>query len=241
MPRTVNCHDPGKMSPFIVITSPILKPCCAASFAPMMQPERSFMKASRSSGATTNSGYTLNQVSGSTAMRGQKFLKSLGSGPYTPPNQLAHDTVVTPGTRSISARSAVGSGKMNDTRCRTIMRLAEEPATPAFQAPTMVRSRPNAITAVAIPRIVRVVRSLWRKALRKMIDRIFMGPRLLQLALVEVAHNVRPLGGVRIMGDHDDGLFEFLVEALEQGENLLRRLAVEIARGLIRHEDRGVG
>src|SRR6266576_1992982 len=174
-------------------------------------------------------------------MRGQKFLKSLGSGPYTPPNQLAHDTVVTPGTRSISARSAVGSGKMNDTRCRTIMRLAEEPATPAFQAPTMVRSRPNAITAVAIPRIVRIVRSLWRKALRKMIDRIFMGPRLLQLALVEVAHNVRPLGGVRIMGDHDDGLFEFLVEALEQGENLLRRLAVEIARGLIRHEDRGVG
>src|SRR6266567_6902457 len=167
-----------------------------------------------------NSGYTLNQVSGSTARRGQKFLKSLGSGPYTPPNQLAHDTVVTPGTRSISARSAVGSGKMNDTRWRTIMRLAEEPATPAFQAPTMVRSRPNAITAVAIPRIVRVVRSLWRKALRKMIDRIFMRP-LLQLALVEVAHRVRPLGGVRIVGDHDDGLLEFLVEALEQGENLL--------------------
>src|SRR5438034_11102191 len=74
--------------------------------------------------------------------RGQKFLKSLGS-PYTPPNQLAHDTAVTPGTRAICWRYGSGTGKMNDTLCRVIIRFAADPATPAFHAPTMVRIRPK--------------------------------------------------------------------------------------------------
>src|SRR5207247_3210239 len=117
---------------------------------------RAFLNASSCSGGNWNSGYRSKNVSGSTARRGQKFLKSLGS-PYTPPNQLAHETAVTPGTRAICWRYGSGTGKMNDTLCRVIIRFAADPATPAFHAHTMVRIRPNAIPVVALPRIVRAV------------------------------------------------------------------------------------
>src|SRR5512146_1048394 len=40
-------------------------------------------------------------------------------------------------------------------------------------------------------------------------------------ALVEMHHAVRLLGGVRVVGDHDDGLLELGVEPLEQLEDLL--------------------
>src|SRR6185295_18666563 len=105
---------------------------------------------------------------------------------------------------------------MNDTLCRVIMRFAAEAATPAFHAPTMVRMRPNAITAVAIPSIVRIVRSGCRNRFLRTILTSFTGAPSLQLALVEVAADVRPLGGVRIVRHHHDRLLEFLVQALEQ-------------------------
>ena len=48
-------------------------------------------------------------------------------------------------------------------------------------------------------------------------------------------------GGVRIVGDHDDGLAVVLVERLEQGEDFITRLAVEVAGGFVAKQDRGIG
>src|SRR5207247_11101514 len=56
----------------------------------------------------------------------------------------------------------IGTGKMEDTLWGVIMRFAAEAATPAFHARTIVRIRPNAMTAVAIPSIVSTVRSRCR-------------------------------------------------------------------------------
>src|SRR6266566_2945439 len=228
------------MSPSIVIASPTLKPCCCASLRPMTQALRSFLNAASCSGGTWNSGYRSKNVSGSTAKRGQKFLKSLRS-PYTPPNQLAHATAVTPGTLAISSRYGSGSGKMRETRWRVIMRLVAAPATPAFHAPTIVRIRPNAITAVAIPSTVSAARSRCRTTFLRTILRSFTPAPSLQLALVEVPHQVRPLRGVRVVRHHQDRLLELPIQTLEQRQDLLRRLAVQVARRLVGHEDGGVG
>src|SRR5437867_4758218 len=228
------------MSPSIVIASPSLNPCCCASLRPMTQALRSFLNAASCSGGTWNSGYKSKNVSGSTASRGQKFLKSLGS-PYTPPNQLAHETAVTPGTRAICWRYGSGTGKMNDTLCRVIIRFAADPATPAFHAPTMVRIRPNAITAVAMPSIVSTVRRRCRNRFLRTILSSFTPAPSLQLALVEVAHGMRPLDGVRIVRHHHDGLLELFVQPREQRQYFLGGLAIEVAGRLVRHEDRGVG
>src|SRR2546427_7325654 len=64
------------------------------------------------------------------------------------------------------------------------MRLAAAPVTPAFQAPTIVRMRPNAITAVAIPRIVSAVRRRCRKRFLKASRRSFTAGPSLEFALV---------------------------------------------------------
>src|SRR5256886_8766617 len=239
MPRTTHSQRPGKMSPSIVIASPSLKPCCCASLRPMMQALRSCLNAASCSGGTWNSGYRSKNVSGSTARRGQKFLKSLGS-PYTPPNQLAQETAVTPGARTICWRYGAGSGKMNDTLCRVIIRFSADAATPAFQAPTIVRIRPNAITAVAMPSMVSTVRRRCRNRFLRTILSSFTPAPLLQLALVEVPHDMRPLDGVRIVRHHHDGLLEFLVQPLEQREHLFGGLAIQIAGRLVRHQDRGI-
>src|SRR5205823_13380360 len=103
-----------------------------------MQALRSFREVAGGSRGTWSAGYRSKNVSGSTARRGQKFLKSLGS-PYTPPSQLAQETAVTPGARTICWRYGAGNGKMNDTLCRVIIRFSADAATPAFQAPTIVR------------------------------------------------------------------------------------------------------
>src|SRR5256712_4806821 len=147
---------------------------------------------------------------------------------------------VTPGTPAISCRYGRGIGKISDTRWRVIMRLAAAPVTPAFQAPTIVRMRPNAITAVAIPRIVSAVRRRCRKRFLKASRRSFTAGPSLEFALVQVAYQVRALGGVRVVRHHHDRLRELLVQPLEQRENLLGRFAVQVARRLVRDHDRGI-
>src|SRR6266566_4951620 len=116
---------------------------------------------------------------------------------------------------------------MNETLCRVIIRFAAEAATPAFQAPTIVRIKPNAITAVAIPSIVRTVRSRCRNRFLRTILTSFTGAPSLQLALVEVADDVRALDRVGIVRHHDDGLLEFLVEPLQQRQHFFGGLAIE--------------
>src|SRR5437867_889605 len=71
--------------------------------------------------------------------------------------------------------------------------------------------------------------------------RMVRGLRLVgQHALVEVDDPLGALGGVRIVGHHDDGLLELPVEPVEQLEDLLGRLAVEVAGGLVGEQHRGV-
>ena len=94
-------------------------------------------------------------------MRGKKFLKSAGS-LYTPPNQLAYDTSDTPGICWSCWRHEYGSGNMKETDCRVIILFSPDDSTPADQAVTIVRMKPNDITAMDTPRIVSSVRSLCR-------------------------------------------------------------------------------
>src|SRR2546427_1174592 len=121
------------------------------------------------------------------------------------------------------------------------MRLAAAPVAPAFQAPTIVRIRPNAITAVAIPTMVSAVRRRCRKRFLKTSRSSFTAGPSLQFALVQVAYEMGALGGVRVVRHHHDGLLELLVQPLEQRQDLLGGLAIEVTGRLVRHEDRGVG
>src|SRR5438105_4526045 len=121
------------------------------------------------------------------------------------------------------------------------MRLAAAPVTPAFHAPTIVRIRPNAITAVAIPTMVSAVRRRCRKRFLKTSRRSFTAGPSLQFALVQMAYEMRALGGVRVVRHHHDGLLELPIEPLEQRQHLLGGLAVEVPRRLVGHEDRRIG
>src|SRR5262245_1988600 len=129
---------------------------------------------------------------------------------------------------------------------------------PAYHASTMVWSRPKARIATINPSTVKPVRSLWRRALRRMsfrnctaskarsvcralsCRRTALTPHLAhgllvdvfrarELALVEVHDGVRAIGGAAIVRHHHDGLAELDVQAIHQREHLLRRLAVEVA------------
>src|SRR6266576_986561 len=86
------------------------------------------------------------------------------------------------------------------------MRLAAAPVTPAFQAPTIVRIRPNAITAVAIPTMVSAVRRRCRNRFLNTSRRSFTAGPSLQFALVQVAYEVRALGSVRVVRHQDRGI-----------------------------------
>ena len=49
------------------------------------------------------------------------------------------------------------------------------------------------------------------------------------------------LGGLRVVGDHDDGLAVLAVELLQQAEDLLGGLAVEVAGRLVADQQRRIG
>ncbi len=53
---------------------------------------------------------------------------------------------------------------MREMAFRVTRRLAEEASTPAYQALMKVRSSPKARMAMVMLRMVRAVRSLWRRA-----------------------------------------------------------------------------
>ena len=52
---------------------------------------------------------------------------------------------------------------------------------------------------------------------------------------------LRALGRARVVRHHDDRLAVVAVERLQQVENLVARLAIEIARGLVAQQQRRVG
>ena len=62
-----------------------------------------------------------------------------------------------------------------------------------------------------------------------------------ELAFVEVDGARGAGGGVRVVGDHDDGLAVLAVERLEEAEDFVAGFAVEVAGRLVAEEQRGVG
>src|SRR5258708_13967082 len=53
-------------------------------------------------------------------------------------------------------------------------------------------------------------------------------------------HRARVVRSLRIVRDHHDGLVEFLVQASQQLEHFLRALCVELPRGLVEQNERGI-
>src|SRR5512139_1487269 len=119
---------------------------------------------------------------------------------------------------------------------RVTSRAAEEACTPAYQASMTVRSSPKARIATATASTVSPLRSGWRSALRSRILR-----KIIHRALLEVAHAGGALRGARVVRDHDDRLAEVAHQAAHEVEDLRRRGAVEVARGLVGHDQRRVG
>src|SRR5690606_38019113 len=134
---------------------------------------------------------------------------------------------------------------MNDSRqpvCRRCAPLALWPASSKLaRTPS---SRPNSRNAARIETRVRKVRALRRNSAAQTRCRYIMGvlpcqarsgvDRLFdQRALVEVQGVAGVLGGLGVMGDHHDGLAMLAVERLQQAQDLLGRLPVQVARGLV--------
>jgi hypothetical protein len=135
---------------------------------------------------------------------------------------------------------------------RVISRVLDVPSTPAYQASTMVRSRPKAQIATTRPTIVSTVRSRWRKAFlssrrsRNMVrgwlsaDRPPLRRRH-QHALFKVDQAPGARGGLGVVRDHHDGLAEFAVQLVQQVQHLGGGGAVEVAGGLVGDDQRRVG
>ena len=62
-----------------------------------------------------------------------------------------------------------------------------------------------------------------------------------QLALVHLQLAAGMVGGLGIMGHHNDGLVVLAIQLLQQAENFIGRGAVQITGGLIAQQDRGIG
>src|SRR5262245_41969239 len=134
-------------------------------------------------------------------------------------------------------------GKMSEMR----LRVTSRPSLPTLIAESSVSSTPrsaqNRNSAITTLSMVRMVRRLLRNRFTTTSENRFMAsPRrsVGQHALVEVQHPAGALGGVRIVGDHDDGLLELAIEPLEQLEDLFPRLAVEVAGRLVGQQQRRI-
>src|SRR5262245_44462732 len=133
-------------------------------------------------------------------------------------------------------RYAIGIDMMNETLCWTTSRSWPAISTPARNAFFVAIRSPNSRNAIATAAMVKPVRSLRRFRLLQSSQRCFTDAspsrRLLRVehALVEMQLALRAVGGVRVVGDHDDGLSVLPVERLEQVEHLVAGLAVEITR-----------
>src|SRR5512136_1791098 len=134
----------------------------------------------------------------------------------------------------------MGRGKTREMAFLVTRRLAAEPSTPRYQRPTRVRSMPKARMAMAMPMMVRQVRSRWRKALRMMSFRknidIPAGSAR-QFPFLQMPYQMSLCCGARVVGQHDDGLAELKDEAAHQFQDLFRRNPVQIAGRLTGNED----
>src|SRR5512139_193055 len=126
---------------------------------------------------------------------------------------------------------------MREIAFRVTRRLAEEASAPAYQALMKVRSNPKARIAMVMLRMVRAVRSLWRKAFLRSSLRMY----IIQDTLVEIADGMRLFRCPRIVGYHDDRLSRFTIEPIHQIEDFLGRHPIEVPGRFICHQDGRVG
>src|SRR6266545_622509 len=149
----------------------------------------------------------------------------------------------------------MGRGKTREMALRVTRRVAEERSAPKYQSPTSVRRSPKASTATATPTMVRIDRSLWRKAFRMMsLKRNILhrrparfsetwqvSSRSRQNALLQMLDQMRLLRRPGIVRHHDDSLAEVLHQASHEGKYVLGRYAVEVTGWLIRHQNCRIG
>src|SRR5690606_23416925 len=138
-------------------------------------------------------------------------------------------------------RSASGRVSMNESRELVCRRWAPSALWPiCTNAVRMPSSRPNSRNAAMIEARVRKVRALRRNSAAQTRCMYFTAAArshrvrglLDQHALVQVQGVRCVVGGLGVMGDHDDGLAVLAVELLQQAEDLFRRLPVQVAGGL---------
>lgn len=91
---------------------------------------------------------------------------------------------------------------MREMAFRVMRRFAEEALTPAYQAPMKVLSSPKARMAMVMLRMVRAVRSLWRKAFLRSSLRMY----IVQDTFIEITDRMRLLRCPGVVGYHDNGL-----------------------------------
>src|SRR4030043_305108 len=131
----------------------------------------------------------------------------------------------------------MGSGKIIEMALRVTRRVVEAASTPEYQELITVRKRPKARIATAIPRMVRLLRSLLWKAFLKRILRSI----IVQIPLIQMPKDFRPLCCTRVMGLHDNGLAHFRVESFYHRKYFLSRDAIEIPRGFVGDKNGGIG
>src|SRR5690606_22475892 len=232
----------GKMVDCTGILSPTFQPYLSASTRPTIMPVRVSRKACQCSSGITHSGYTLCRRSGSTAKA-----KIWVSSRNLAPNHCWNITACTPGMASISGTMRSGSDWVKDTRDCTTSRVAPTKSAPALNTRFSDCSRPNSTKAATTDNRVRLVRVLrWNRLARTNPVRVMAVSSVSrrsvdQQALVKVHGAGGELGGLGVVGDHDDGLAVFAVEHLQQAEDLVGGLAVEVAGGLVADQQGGVG
>ena len=91
---------------------------------------------------------------------------------------------------------------MRDMAFRVTRRLAEEASAPAYQALMKVLSSPKARMAMVMLRMVREVRSLWRKAFLRSSLRMY----IVQDTFIEIPDRMRLLCCPGVVGYHNNGL-----------------------------------
>src|SRR5262245_17350989 len=229
----------GKMFEPIGTFCPISQPYWLARRRPAIMPVRVSAKASNCAAGLTGSGQTASRRSGSAA-----WMMSCLFSCQTPPSHCFRITLSRPGTDSICGRRRSGSDCVNDTRACVTSRVAPTKSAPAENSTLTACRRPNSRKAITIDSSVSTVRVFLRPrfAITNPVRVIAASGRLLEkLALLQVQRPVRELGGLWVVRHHHDGLAVLAVQDLQKPEDLVRRLAVKVARRLVANEDRGIG
>src|SRR6266705_813531 len=171
---------------------------------------------------------------------------------HTPPNHCEYPTRATPGTASSFGSMLIGSGEVKDTRAWTMRRVAPTKSAPALKMVFTDCSSPNSRNAVITDSSVRIVRVLLRNRLAMTKPLLVMASpwcavasgraRLLeQLPFFQVQDAPGELRRLRVVRDDHDGLAVLAIEHLQETQDLVGGLAIEVAGGLIAHQQLRVG